>query len=164
MFPILLLIFILKPIDTYPFQTFTMKRRDFLKKGSLAVVALCTLPSLSYGAYTIDSDQCIVCGTCADECPVEAIFLDGDIYAIDLDSCTDCGTCVDVCPTEAISAPASNKTYVINSDCVACGQCVDECARNAISEGTDIYSIDTGLCSGCGVCADVCPTVAIHPA
>ena len=34
-------------------------------------------------AYVI-SDECVACGTCAGECPVE------------------CGTCAGVCPTEAI--------------------------------------------------------------
>ena len=43
-------------------------------------------------AYVI-SDDCIACGTCIDECPVEAIS-EG--------VCTDCGTCADVCPSEAI--------------------------------------------------------------
>ena len=52
-------------------------------------------------AYTI-SDDCTACGTCIDECPVEAIS-EGDIYVIDADACTDCGACADVCPVEAIS-------------------------------------------------------------
>ncbi len=46
-------------------------------------------------AYVI-SDDCIACGTCIDECPVEAIS-EGDIYSINPDVCTDCGTCADVC-------------------------------------------------------------------
>jgi len=52
-------------------------------------------------AYLI-SDDCTACGTCIDECPVEAIS-EGDIYVIDADVCTDCGACADVCPVEAIS-------------------------------------------------------------
>ncbi len=52
-------------------------------------------------AYVIN-DDCIACGTCIDECPVEAIS-EGEIYSIDASACTDCGTCADVCPTEAIS-------------------------------------------------------------
>ena len=52
-------------------------------------------------AYKI-SDECIACGTCIDECPVEAIS-EGDIYVIDPELCTDCGACADVCPVEAIS-------------------------------------------------------------
>lgn len=52
-------------------------------------------------AYVINED-CIACGSCVSECPVEAIS-EGDIYVIDADKCTDCGTCADVCPTGAIS-------------------------------------------------------------
>jgi ferredoxin len=52
-------------------------------------------------AYVI-SDDCTACGTCIDECPVEAIS-EGDIYKIDPELCTDCGACADVCPVEAIS-------------------------------------------------------------
>jgi NAD-dependent dihydropyrimidine dehydrogenase PreA subunit len=51
-------------------------------------------------AYVIN-DECIACGTCIDECPVEAIS-EGDIYKINPDTCTDCGSCADACPTEAI--------------------------------------------------------------
>jgi ferredoxin len=51
-------------------------------------------------AYIINED-CTACGTCIDECPVEAIS-EGDIYKINPDTCTDCGACSDVCPVEAI--------------------------------------------------------------
>ncbi len=51
-------------------------------------------------AYVIN-DDCTACGSCIDECPVEAIS-EGDIYKIDPDVCTDCGACADVCPVEAI--------------------------------------------------------------
>ena len=50
-------------------------------------------------AYVIGED-CISCGTCAGECPVEAIS-----EVIDADACTECGTCASVCPSEAISLP-----------------------------------------------------------
>ena len=51
-------------------------------------------------AYVI-SDDCIACGTCIDECPVEAIS-EGDKYSINPDLGTECGTCADACPSEAI--------------------------------------------------------------
>ena len=51
-------------------------------------------------AYVIN-DSCISCGTCAGECPAEAIN-EGDIYVIDQDKCAQCGTCVSVCPVGAI--------------------------------------------------------------
>ncbi len=52
-------------------------------------------------AYKI-SDECIACGTCIDECPVDAIS-EGDVYVIDAELCTDCGSCAEVCPVEAIT-------------------------------------------------------------
>ncbi len=48
------------------------------------------------------TDECVSCGTCAEECPSEAISEGEDIYVIDQDKCTECGTCVEVCPTGAI--------------------------------------------------------------
>lgn len=48
------------------------------------------------------TDECIACGTCIDECPVNAISEDDPIYIIDADECTDCAACVEVCPTDAI--------------------------------------------------------------
>lgn len=48
------------------------------------------------------SEDCIACGTCIGECPLEAIS-EGDIYSINPDICSDCGTCAEVCPTGAIS-------------------------------------------------------------
>ena len=52
-------------------------------------------------AYVI-TDECVACGTCIDECPVEAISEGDGKYNIDADTCVDCGTCAGVCPTEAI--------------------------------------------------------------
>ena len=52
-------------------------------------------------AYIISND-CTECGTCIDECPVEAIS-EGSPYKIDAEKCTDCSACADVCPVEAIS-------------------------------------------------------------
>lgn len=51
-------------------------------------------------AYKI-TDDCVACGACEAECPVEAIS-EGDIYSIDPEKCTDCGACEDVCPSDAI--------------------------------------------------------------
>jgi formate hydrogenlyase subunit 6/NADH:ubiquinone oxidoreductase subunit I len=52
-------------------------------------------------AYII-SDACILCGACADLCPVEAIVEGEDRYVINADLCISCGSCADSCPVEAI--------------------------------------------------------------
>ncbi|MBQ7542167.1 MAG: 4Fe-4S binding protein [Clostridia bacterium] len=54
-------------------------------------------------AYII-SDECISCGACAAECPVEAIAEGDGKYEIDAGKCIDCGTCADTCP---VGAPAA---------------------------------------------------------
>ena len=51
------------------------------------------------------TDECINCGACESECPVNAISELGDLRVINADLCTDCGNCVAVCPVEAILAP-----------------------------------------------------------
>ena len=47
------------------------------------------------------TDACISCGTCAGECPVEAISEGDSIFVIDEDKCIDCGSCAGVCPVDA---------------------------------------------------------------
>ena len=43
-------------------------------------------------AYKI-SDDCVMCGACAEECPVNAISEGEGKYVIDADTCIDCGAC-----------------------------------------------------------------------
>lgn len=48
------------------------------------------------------TDNCVGCGTCAENCPVEAIAEGDAHYEINQDVCVSCGTCMENCPTEAI--------------------------------------------------------------
>jgi NAD-dependent dihydropyrimidine dehydrogenase PreA subunit len=52
-------------------------------------------------AYKI-SDECLMCGSCEGECPVEAISAGDDKYEINPELCIECGSCAEVCPVEAI--------------------------------------------------------------
>ncbi len=54
-------------------------------------------------AYKI-GDECIGCGACADECPVEAIKIKDGKAVIDEELCAECGSCADVCPVDAPKA------------------------------------------------------------
>ncbi len=51
-------------------------------------------------AYVIN-DDCLNCGVCANECPVEAIAEGDGKFVIDPDKCIDCGSCASVCPVGA---------------------------------------------------------------
>ena len=53
--------------------------------------------------HKIDPDECISCGACEPECPVNAISEVEDTYVIDEKLCEGCGKCVEVCPVDAIS-------------------------------------------------------------
>ncbi len=53
-------------------------------------------------AHVINND-CISCGACEGECPVEAISMGAEHYEINADTCIDCGACKGCCPTDAIS-------------------------------------------------------------
>ncbi len=51
-------------------------------------------------AYKI-TDDCIACGACAADCPVECITEGDGKYVIDADACISCGNCKDNCPVDA---------------------------------------------------------------
>ena len=53
-------------------------------------------------AYKI-SEECISCGACASECPVNAITEGEGKYEINPEVCIECGACADTCP---VGAPA----------------------------------------------------------
>ena len=52
-------------------------------------------------SYKIN-ENCINCGACEGDCPVDAISAGADIYVIDPETCVDCGVCVPSCPVDAI--------------------------------------------------------------
>ncbi len=51
--------------------------------------------------YTITED-CITCGTCAEECPSDAISEGEERYVIDQETCIQCGACEEACPVDVI--------------------------------------------------------------
>jgi ferredoxin len=55
-------------------------------------------------AYKI-TDECISCGACESECPVNAISEGDGKYDITEDTCIECGACASVCP---VGAPVSD--------------------------------------------------------
>ncbi len=53
-------------------------------------------------AYRI-TDECVMCGACADVCPASAISEGDGKYEINPDECLECGACFNECPNEAIA-------------------------------------------------------------
>lgn len=48
------------------------------------------------------TDDCISCGSCVPECPVDAISEGDSKYVINPETCIDCAACEEVCPSSAI--------------------------------------------------------------
>ena len=48
------------------------------------------------------TEECLSCGSCAEQCPAEAIFEGEAHFEINPDTCMDCGACADSCPNDAI--------------------------------------------------------------
>ena len=48
------------------------------------------------------TDECLSCGSCAAQCPAEAIDMGELHYEIDQSKCLECGSCAAQCPAEAI--------------------------------------------------------------
>jgi ferredoxin len=54
------------------------------------------------------TEECIACGACETECPVEALSEGDEIYVIDPNVCVECEgyfdtqQCVEVCPVDAV--------------------------------------------------------------
>lgn len=48
------------------------------------------------------TDECVNCGACEGDCPVEAISEVDGARKIDAEKCISCGSCAASCPTSAI--------------------------------------------------------------
>ncbi len=61
------------------------------------------------------NEECIACGACEPECPVEAISEGDDIFVIDPDVCVECEgyfdepACIENCPTHEEDEPVIEK-------------------------------------------------------
>jgi uncharacterized protein (DUF362 family) len=50
-----------------------------------------------------DPDACTACGTCAEQCPVNALAMKEDLPEVDADTCITCFCCQEICPEQAIA-------------------------------------------------------------
>ena len=77
-------------------------------------------------AYKI-SDECISCGACEAECPVNAISAGDTKYVIDPEKCTECASCQKICKLDIPVWQNPN-----SMDCIRCGDCKTVCPNKAI--------------------------------
>jgi len=98
------------------------------------------------------------------------------------DNCIGCGECINDCPVDCIELEIPSPIH-IDDTCVFCGKCVDTCQFNAIKLGEEYFTVennkiffvrellrgsregeivyDVDACMACGVCVKKCPTNSI---
>lgn len=79
-------------------------------------------------------NTCVMCGTCIDSCPEDALSRSVQIWAIKVykEKCTGCQECVRACP---INAMKIHPTYNVAMTCDLCSgnpQCVQYCPEDAL--------------------------------
>ena len=65
----------------------------------------------------VKRELCTGCGTCVEECPVDAISLGkNDLAIINDEECIRCGKCHDVCPEEAVRHDGERMPQMISAN------------------------------------------------
>jgi len=69
------------------------------------------------------NDNCISCGACAVECPVNAISEGEEKYVINPETCIDCGACAEICPVSAPNPETESSDEGCHCNCSSCKGC-----------------------------------------
>jgi len=105
---------------------------------------------------------------CVEVCPVDCFYEGPNFLAINPDECIDCGLCEPECPVDAIYAedelPPDQIPFIeLNDKCIKCKlmDCVEVCPVDCFYEGKNMLVIKPDECIDCGVCEPECPVDAI---
>jgi len=64
----------------------------------------------------VKTEMCTGCGTCVEECPTNAMSLQGDVAVINDQECIRCGRCHDICPEEAVRHDSERIPQMIDAN------------------------------------------------
>lgn len=155
---------------------------ESVKKYNYVGIEDCVAASLVQGGPKGCQYGCMGLGTCAKDCPFDALSMGADgLPIVDEIKCTGCGKCALVCPKHVISmAPIGSHVGVLcNSKdkgaaakkvctvaCIGCGLCAKSCGFDAIKMENNLAYVDSKICmEKCNnpTCLEKCPTGAIVP-
>lgn len=132
---------------------------------------------------TVSEEDCIGCGACMKECPVDCIELEMPSPVHIGSTCVYCGKCIETCPFSAISlkeeyfeaengriffkrrdvpGTAQGEVLINDNACQRCEVCVNKCPVDALYLENDKVKVDQDKCIFCGECQIICPTKAVR--
>jgi [FeFe] hydrogenase (group B1/B3) len=99
------------------------------------------------GRSHIDSDKCVSCGLCAQNCPYKAII------KIPV-------PCEEACPKKKIKKKEKGKERIDYQKCIACGNCMRECPFGALVDKSQLFDVVKHIMAGKTVVALYAPAAA----
>lgn len=155
---------------------------DAIKKYNYVGLEDCIAASLVQGGPKGCQYGCMGFGTCAANCPFDALTMgENGLPIVDEKKCTGCGKCSLICPKHVITmAPIGAPVAVLcNSKdkgaaakkvcsvaCIGCGACKKSCPYDAITVENNLAAVNGAIClEKCNnpICLEKCPTGAIVP-
>jgi electron transport complex protein RnfB len=150
--------------------------------GGFHCVGVCPKRAISKGPAglpEIDTNKCVGCGKCVQECPRRVLELSvrspliylacnsrtgamiKDVCSV---GCTACAVCVEECPHPGAIAIAENHARINYEKCTSCGICHQKCPPNSFLDRarTRPYALISLQCDGCGDCKRLCQFEAIQ--
>jgi len=77
----------------------------------------------------VDKNECMGCGVCVEECPVDTISMTNEKAEINMDNCIRCGTCHDICPEDAVKHDSEKIPDEVEANIAKTKEFMDACAR-----------------------------------
>lgn len=103
--------------------------------------------TISSGRAHIDSEKCVNCGICMQNCPYHAII------KIPV-------PCEEACPVNAITKNEFGKERIDYSKCIYCGACMRDCPFGAMMDKSQMVDVIKNIMQGKKVVALYAPAIA----
>ena len=76
----------------------------------------------------IDKNECIGCGACVEQCPVDTIYMEESKAEINMSHCIHCGVCHGVCPEGAVKHDSEKVPDEIKANIEQTQKFMEDCA------------------------------------